>query len=247
MARVRSPNYPALSLPEAIERLRGLHKEQQTTAEPREVVILHMGYSGINGRSLKALSALIKYGFLEATSDERLRVSKRALAILFPDPDNPRAKNQALVDAAFAPVLFAKIFDRWKTRPTQASLNSFLAHEGFNTNSVDMVAHAFYETFDLVESLIASYGPNRTTAVDDEDGVDGEEEEESMIEQGASSAKQPNLVASAGLAPSVNSTKPIFDFESVLISTRIDNQEDLAELLNRLEQIKSMLPHKKSD
>lgn len=247
MARVRSPNYPALSLPEAIDRLRGLHKEQQTTAEPREVVILHMGYSGVNGRSLKALSALIKYGFLETTGDDRLRVSKRALSILFPDPDNPRAKNQALVDAAFAPVLFAKIFDRWKTKPTQASLHSFLAHEGFNTNSVDTVARAFYDTFDLVESLVASYGPNRTTAVDEQEEAEDEEEEGSMIEQGAVSTRPQTAANPTGSTPSVNSTKPVFDFESVLISTRIDNQEDLAELLNRLEQIKSMLPHKKSD
>ena len=98
-----------------------------------------------------------------------------------------------------------------------------------------------------MESLIASYGHNRTTAVDDEDVVEGEEEEEPMIEQGAAPARQQNAAGSTGFAPSVNSTKPIFDFESVSISTKIDNQEDLAELLNRLEQIKSMLPHKKVD
>jgi hypothetical protein len=43
---------------------------------------------------------------------------------------------------------------------------------------------------------------------------------------------------------SLNSTKPIFDFETVAIHTKIDNQEDLAELIERLEKIKGMLPNK---
>ena len=34
----------------------------------------------------------------------------------------------------------------------------------------------------------------------------------------------------------------VFDFETVAINTRIDNQEDLEELVLRLQQIKSMLP-----
>ncbi|MES2988990.1 MAG: hypothetical protein V4808_13890 [Pseudomonadota bacterium] len=41
------------------------------------------------------------------------------------------------------------------------------------------------------------------------------------------------------------STKPIFDFEQSGIETVIDNPEDLAELIQRLEQIKGMLPPKK--
>ena len=44
------------------------------------------------------------------------------------------------------------------------------------------------------------------------------------------------------IQPSLNSTRPVFDFETVTINTRIDNQEDLAELIDRLEQLKSMLP-----
>ena len=42
----------------------------------------------------------------------------------------------------------------------------------------------------------------------------------------------------------MNCTRPIFDFESVQIVTKIDNQEDLSELVTRLEAIKGMLPKK---
>jgi hypothetical protein len=242
MARKRSPNYPALSLPEAIERIKDVHKEQQTTAEPREVVLQHMGYAGVSGRSLKSISALIKYGLLEDAGGNELRVSRRALAILFPDPEDPTAKQQALLDAAHNPSLFAAIFDKWKTtRPSEASLKSFLAHKEFNTNSVEQVARAFYETFDLVNDLLGSYDSSGRKPADDDDD---EEEEDAMEQTPHQPAKVDTGGAKTSIPSSVNSTKPVFDFETVQINTRIDNQEDLAELVSRLEQIKSMLPKK---
>lgn len=240
MARVRSPNYPALSLPDAIERIRAVYDKQQGTPEPREVVFEHMGYSGPSGRSMKAISALIKYGFLEDTKDGTLRVSNRAISILYPDPDEPNAKQEALMQAAREPSLFAKIFERWDGRPSESSLEAFLIREGFNKNSVDSVSRAFYDTFDLVSGIEKSYdspqeGHPRQGAYD---------EDADMQEQMPS--PEPRAVSPAqGIAPpTINSTKPVFDFETVAINTKIDNQEDLAELIGRLEQVKSMLPSK---
>lgn len=66
-----------------------------------------------------------------------------------------------------------------------------------------------------------------------------------MVEPSATTAR-PQSANPQPIPGAANSTKPLFDFESVSINTRIDNQEDLAELLKRLEQIKSMLPHKKA-
>lgn len=242
MARVRSPNYPALSLPEAIERVKEVHKAQQTTPEPREVVIKHMGYSGVSGRSLKSLSALIKYGLLESAGDSGLRVSKRALAILFPDPEAPRTKQQALLDAAHSPALFATIFGRWKNRPSEISLQSYLAHQEFNTNSVEQVTRAFYETYDLVSDHLSSYDSSGRKPADDEDA---DEEDEPMEQPVTAQAKAGSSTSIT--APSTNSTKPVFDFETVTVHTKIDNQEDLEELVARLQQLKTMLPKKSGD
>ena len=48
-------------------------------------------------------------------------------------------------------------------------------------------------------------------------------------------------------ATNLNVTKPVFDFETVKVQTKIDNQEDLAELISRLEKIKTMLPMKSEE
>ena len=135
MARVRSPGYPALSLPEAVDMIRKVHAAQQSVPEPREVVIRHMGYSGVNGRSLKAISALIKYGFLEKVDRGDLRVSERALSILFADPDSPNSKHIALYEASREPQLFKEMFDRWESKPSPESVKAFLIKKEFNVNA----------------------------------------------------------------------------------------------------------------
>ena len=235
MSRLRSPNYPALSLPDAVEKVRDVFKAQQTTPEPREVVMNHMGYSGSSGRALKALSALIKYGLLEEAGDQELRVSDRAVAILFPDPDNPESKSQALLDAASEPRLFSDIFMRWDTRPSESSLKAFLIRNGFNANALDNVARAFYETFDLVEDL-SPQGGHSASVVEELIGgrVDTDRAAESMREKINLTTKPAQL----------NDTKPVFDFETVQIHTTIDNKVDLDELIRRLKQIREMLPDK---
>ncbi|WP_422374032.1 hypothetical protein [Roseibium sp.] len=239
MARVRSPAYPALSLPDAVEMVRKVYELQQTTPEPRSVVIRHMGYTSENGRALKALSALIKYGFLDKASESGLRVSPRAIAILFPDPDHPDAKHKALFDAAREPSLFNEFFDRWENRPSLESLKAYLVKKGFNLNSVENVARAFYETYDLVSDLGDSYDSADPSDNDEEGGTAMPERQKAVGEKGATSKLPPDKDLNQ-----MNVTKPLFDFETVSINTIIDNQQDLEQLITRLQQIKSMLPEK---
>lgn len=242
MTRVRSPAYPALSLPAAVEMIRKVHKIQQTTPEPRIVVLQHMGYSKENGRAQKSISALIKYGFLEKEGEDGLRVSKRAISILYPDPDNPAEQDAALLAASREPSLFNEIFERWGHRPSEESLRAYLINKGFNVNSVDQVARAFYDTFDLVSELADSYDSEITDEGEDE----GEQMAETlMAEKGLAIKKRAPKTPPPAIG--LNVTKPLFDFETVQVQTMIDNQEDLAELISRLEQIKAMLPMKSQD
>lgn len=249
MARVRSPNYPALGLPAAVDMVRKVHSLQQNTTEPRNVVLKHMGYSGVNGRALKSISALIKYGFLKKEGKEGLRVSDRAVAILYPDPDNPNLKEQELFAASREPDLFADIFDRWSHRPSEDSLRAFLIQKGYNLNSVEAVARAFYETYDLVSDFDALY--------DSDAELENEEDDDALVSEKKSQQKHAKSDDAKTVATDtrgasmkalpINLTKPIFDFETVEIATKIDNQEDLSKLISRLEQIKSMLPKKSED
>ncbi|MBA3449531.1 MAG: hypothetical protein H0T56_18365 [Pseudaminobacter sp.] len=246
MARVRSPAYPSLSLPSAVDMIRKVHAVQQRTPEPRGVVLRHMGYAGESGRSLKAISSLIKYGFLEKHGSESgLRVTERAMAILY--PHTPDDKVEALHEAANEPELFVDIFERWPdARPTEESLKAFLVRRGFNANSVGQVARAFYDTFDLVSGRSDSYDSHRSSEPDSEmeDAPVSETQQKKEGGLGFVVRKSKEMSEASVQADIRNVTKPIFDFETVRVNTVIDNREDLIELIARLEQLKMMLSEK---
>jgi ribosomal protein L37AE/L43A len=60
--KTRSPNYPAMSLEEALQRLRVIYDKQRRYPTTRDVLAKLLGYGGVNGASATVLSALGKYG-----------------------------------------------------------------------------------------------------------------------------------------------------------------------------------------
>src|SRR4051794_4310429 len=112
MARVRSPNFPVISLPQAIERIEAIYDKEQTLPATRETLAEHLGYSGLNGASIKMISALGKYGLLELVDGRGFRVSKLAMAILHPANDQERS--DAVREAAHLPALFQKLTEQFE-------------------------------------------------------------------------------------------------------------------------------------
>jgi hypothetical protein len=156
MARIRSPNYPAISLPEAIERIDAIHQKEQHLEAPRDVMARHLGYGGINGSSLKVLSALLKYGLLERTALDRRRVTDLALQVLH--PREPGERSSAIRAAAFRPVLFAEISKEWPNgTPSDANLRAYLLRRNFAQDAIPEVIDAYRKTMELVTAESGSY------------------------------------------------------------------------------------------
>ena len=107
--RIRSPNYPAISLADAVERLTKLSGEIGTHPAPRDVVLKAMGYSGANGASLTALAALGKYGLLRREGED-FKIAERGLMYLHPQGDE---RSRAIHDAAVEPKLFAELNEQF--------------------------------------------------------------------------------------------------------------------------------------
>lgn len=156
MARVRSPNFPVMSLPIAIERIETIYGKEQTVPADKETIAEHLGYSGLNGASLKMISALGKYGLLEDAGDKQLKVSKLAMAIMHPASE--KEKRDAIKEAAEGPALFNKLNDQFEgQRPSETNLRSWLLRNGFSKSAVDNVIRSYNETMDLVGDLGSSY------------------------------------------------------------------------------------------
>jgi hypothetical protein len=149
MARVRSPNYPALSLPEAITSITRIHAAEQHLAAPKEVVARHLGYTTYHGLAGRVISAVEKYGLLEEVNGDKVRVSPLALSILF--PQSASEKQNAINEAAFKPPLFASIKEEWQgSRPSDQNLRVYLIRRKFSSDALDRVIELYKETMDLV-------------------------------------------------------------------------------------------------
>lgn len=158
MPRIRSPNYPQLSLPEAINRAKLIHAAENHLAAPKDVIAKHLGYNGLNGAALTAISALGKYGLIEEANGDKVKVSALALSILY--PKSPEEKNTAIEEAALKPALYAEIHNEWDGhRPSDENLRSYLIRRNFATEAIDRVIKSYRETIDLVTQESGEYAP----------------------------------------------------------------------------------------
>jgi hypothetical protein len=148
MARIRSPNYPQMGLSDAISRTAQVFQKERQHPAPKDVVVRHLGYSSLNGASLGALSALLKYGLLDREG-ENYRVSDRAIAILA--PHNPQEKIESVQAAAKSPALFAEILDSFKgVLPSDENLRAYLIRRGFAESAIGPVISTLRDTVQFV-------------------------------------------------------------------------------------------------
>jgi len=194
MARVRSPNYPSISLPDAIERVRKIYKSEHMHKAPPEVVAKILGYNGLNGASLMVLSTLKKYGLLEEVGRD-LKVSQDALVILV-DPENSQERVAAIRKAARAPALFEKFFDEYGDKaPSDENIRAYLLKNGFAQTAVDTPIRCYRETLDFVSRL----GPyNRSEQPNQEAETTMEATEERDV-RSARTATNDTPAATAGM------------------------------------------------
>lgn len=162
--RTRSPNYPSLSLPDALEKVRLIYQSQHTHGAPREVVVKSMGYAGINGASATAISALSKYGLLEGRGDD-IRVSDRAMRFL--NPLNDQERSDAIREAAREPSLFQELTEKFPgPLPNEEVLRNYLVRNGFSPTAASGVILTYRETLAFAERETRDFSPTNSDMTD---------------------------------------------------------------------------------
>jgi hypothetical protein len=147
--KTRSPNYPSISLEDAIERLRGIYEKQQRYPATREVLAQLMGYSGLNGASASVVSALSKYGLIEGHG-ETLRVSEMGQDLILHRRGDPEY-DAAVRASAYMPAFFRELREQFPSGlPHDHSLRATLVKRGFNPRAIDAAVRTYRETIDFV-------------------------------------------------------------------------------------------------
>lgn len=172
MKRSRSPKYPSMSLPEAIDRVRKIHVPERTNPIARETAAQHIGYSGISGAADQALGTLIQFGLIERVGTGEVRASQLAVDILHPASETSRA--EALeISARHSPV-FRDLMERYPPEHhiSETALRSHLVREGFFDRAISAVIKAYTQTaaFLLAESDRNAPQDNDLGATENGDG-----------------------------------------------------------------------------
>jgi hypothetical protein len=165
---MRSPNYPQLSLPEAIEKTQILYRTLHTAEAPAEKIVEKLGYSSLNGRSMGVLSALKKYGLIGGKGD-KLGVTRDAVVIIERAGDHP-SKREALKRAALSPPLFEEIYDNFRGQmPDLVDLRVYLTERKFSRAAIDEISENYYQTMALVPPEEKEYTPAAPSTINEEE------------------------------------------------------------------------------
>jgi hypothetical protein len=124
-SRPRSPNYPGISLEEAVKRARQLYQQEQRNYTNVEVIIGHWGFKPRSGAGMVELAALVKYGFLVAEGSgtgRRAKLTDEVVSILLDSEGSPR-RAELLKRAALRPPVHAQLWKEYNgSLPSPASL-----------------------------------------------------------------------------------------------------------------------------
>lgn len=194
MATKRSPNYPQITLEEALRATEGIYRADMRNKMSQKTVSNHLGYSGVNGRSLAKIGALKAYDLLEGRGEE-LRLTERAVHLIA-DPKNSTAWKNNVQEAAFAPSIFKELNDHYEgNKASPENLRSELIKRAFTLDAVDKVAKIYLANYEFAtQNELGNNTPDKSN--DDEKP---NQEENMQINQ---VSNQP-AIAQGGLATPV--------------------------------------------
>lgn len=152
MAVNRSPRYPAIDLATAISMVEKIFDKEGRAPVKEDVAMRHLGYGGLNGASVKVLSALRKYGLVEGAAGG-IKVSQDAIVICANrhQPTSPD-RITAIRRAAFRVELFSDLHEHFGTEPSEQNLAAQLVVRGFSQEGAVKAARAFRATMALVDT-----------------------------------------------------------------------------------------------
>ncbi len=150
--RQRSPNYPAVGLREAVERVRKLVETNGRAGAPPELAAKHIGYNSAHGQAMSVVAALKRFGLVAEVSG-RLAPTQAAIEILnLPDADI--RKQKALQGAALSPPLYRELVEAYKDTglPNRDILEVELTtYKKFNPKAVGGLVSDFLDTLEYAK------------------------------------------------------------------------------------------------
>ncbi|MBS9719197.1 hypothetical protein JYU29_00680 [Tianweitania sp. BSSL-BM11] len=155
-AKMRSPRYPTIGLREALDKVRFVYDADHRNKIPKALVAQHMGYNGLNGKSLGVISAVSKYGLLDGGRDS-MWVTERAQDILVRELGDPE-RVRAIREAASGPEIYQEITDTFPGGASDAAIRAHLVTKrDFLREAAERLIQSYRETMEVVAQESTAY------------------------------------------------------------------------------------------
>ena len=157
--KMRSPNYPGLSLPDAIEAAQKLWDQEKRTAVSNADAAAALGFQSLSGPARVKIGALRQYGLIEKAEKGHIRLSDLAVRILHgSESDQPQAR----AEAAVKPPLFRGLGETHLDASEKALASHLITKKGFAENGARKAAKAFRGTLTLASGNDSGYNEAET-------------------------------------------------------------------------------------
>ncbi len=156
--RDRSPNYPAIGLPAALEFAAKIYEKEKRSEVSSEIAAKHLGYTSLNGRARRVLSALKAFG-LFSEQNGQLKITDQGLQVMVYKDEKSPERQAALSDMAMRPQIFQTLMAKFgENLPSDESFRAKLITEyGFMEDGAEACLRAFKESLPFIKP--ASAGP----------------------------------------------------------------------------------------
>jgi hypothetical protein len=186
----RSPNFPAITLPDALAKVRILYEKDKRAPVGVQTVLTHLGFGNkLSGSTARVLSALRQFGLLEQVG-EQFRVTDQAYRMLVLSEGSPD-RVKAVQEAAKKPAIYRELLDQYpEGLPSDAALKDFLiSSKKFNPASVETFLRVFHASLEFAK--LTSSAHNGSAQTEGGKDVDDASRDEIMDFERSESAKNP--------------------------------------------------------
>lgn len=159
-AKDRSPNFPFISLEQALVRAAQFYGQEKRGSAPVAAVAAHWNYSPSSSGLLQTIAALKSYGLMEddgSGETRKVRLTDLAFRILLDQRPDSVEREQFKRQAALRPNIAAEIKEKWPTGlPSGPTLSHFLVLErGFNQQTALRVSKILEENESFTKSSLS--------------------------------------------------------------------------------------------
>jgi hypothetical protein len=155
----RSPNFPSLTLADALLKVRLLYEKDRRTPVSTATVMSHLGFNQkVSGSSARVLSAMRQFGLLEQDDKGQCRVTELATRIITLSDGAPE-RTKALKEAVWKPRVYRDIFTAFADGlPSDPALRDYLIlRQKFNPDSVAMFLRMFRASIEFAKVAPGAY------------------------------------------------------------------------------------------